>query len=199
MDYHIKLKIGLIKSVLIGDSNTGKTSLCNKLLYDKFNTNIGQTIGVTYFKKNIKTNNNNYSLQLWDLSGNPRFRVISYMYLKDANIVFLLFDLHNYNINKIKEWIELIKEKSNKYPKIILIGNKLDLVKEPVKILEKINSEILNNVTYLEISIKDNINIDKLNNIISSSLDKINENNIIYNTKKKNKKKSTRCCFDCIY
>lgn len=197
MDYHIKLKIGLIKSVLIGDSNTGKTSLCNKLIYDKFNTDIGQTIGVTYFKKNIKTNNNNYSLQLWDLSGNPRFRVISYMYLKDANIVFLLFDLNNYNVKKIKDWIELIKEKSKKNSKIILIGNKLDLVKKPSKLLQKINPELLNNISYLEISIKNDININKLNNIISNTLDKINENNIIYNTKKN--KKSTRCCFDCIY
>jgi small GTP-binding protein len=196
MDHQIKLKIGLVKCVLIGDSNAGKTSLCNKLLYDKFYKYTENTIGVTYFKKNIKTEENNYSLQLWDLSGNPRFRVISYMYLRDSNIVFVLFDLNNYKIDKINNLIKLIKDKS-KNSKIILIGNKLDLVKDKK---EDIKNIIDDNIEYLEISIKDNINIDKFNNILIKILDNLKKNDIKYypKNKNKNKPKSTRCCFNCI-
>lgn len=194
MDHQIKLKIGLVKCVLIGDSNAGKTSLCNKLLYDKFYKYTENTIGVTYFKKNIKTEENNYSLQLWDLSGNPRFRVISYMYLRDSNIVFVLFDLNNYKIDKINNLIKLIKDKS-KNSKIILIGNKLDLVKDKK---EDIKNIIDDNIEYLEISIKDNINIDKFNNILIKILDNLKKNDIKYYPKNKNKPKSTRCCFNCI-
>jgi len=177
----------IIKCNFLGDSGVGKTSLGKLFENNKFTNFINPTIGVEYFSKVYTINKNKYKLQIWDLSGNRNFDNIINIYMKKVQIIFIIFDLSNKNsFNNIIKWINKTKENTTN-SKIILIGNKSDLSR-------KVSNNEINNITsqynmnYNEISLKNNIGIEKLNNDIIKTI-----NNII--PKKTEKKRDYCYCF----
>ena len=65
----------LFKIVLIGDSLTGKTNLLKKYLENEFIENSKPTIGVEYHSKNFIIKNHPIKAQIWDLSGQQKYKV----------------------------------------------------------------------------------------------------------------------------
>jgi len=108
----------LIKVVLVGNQNTGKSTLIHNYI-----SNHTPTIGVDFASHNIIYNNKNIKLHIWDTSGNLSFLNVIKIYLKNsvcAIIVFSLNDLESFN--KIDFWYNEIVMTSNDYKKFILIG-----------------------------------------------------------------------------
>ena len=132
------------KIILIGDSSVGKTCLFKKITTgDYFDKNIS-TIGMDRksFQLNIPVMDNgtkrerNFEIQLWDTAGQERFRSITTGYYKGSQGLFLLYDITNIEtFENLDKWISGVRdslgsnEKGDKYI-IILLGNKLDIVKE---------------------------------------------------------------------
>jgi small GTP-binding protein len=132
------------KIILIGDSSVGKTCLFKKITTgDYFDKNIS-TIGMDRksFQLKIPVNVNgeekerSFEIQLWDTAGQERFRSITTGYYKGSQGLFLLYDITNIEtFENLEKWISGIKEslgtneKGDKYI-IILLGNKLDIVKD---------------------------------------------------------------------
>jgi small GTP-binding protein len=78
--------------------------------------------------KNIKLNNMNIKLQIWDTAGKERYKSIAKNFFHSANGVFLVFDITNkQSFENLNKWIEDVKENSPKDCKYIIIGNKSDL------------------------------------------------------------------------
>ena len=162
----------IIKCNFLGDSGVGKTSLGKLFEQNKFINFINPTIGVEYFSKEYIVDKNKYKLQIWDLSGNRNFDNIINLYMKKVQIIFIIFDLSNKNtFNNIIKWIKKAKENTTN-SKIILIGNKSDLNRQ-------VSNNDINNITtqynmnYNEISLKNNIGIEKLNNDIKKIINTI--------------------------
>jgi len=110
----------LFKFVIVGDKNTGKTSLIKNYV----NTII-PTIGVDFFSTNIILDNKDIKLHIWDTSGNRNFLNIISVYFKNAIGVVVVFSLSDYqSFNNIDFWINQINSSNNDYKNIILIGNK---------------------------------------------------------------------------
>ena len=59
----------LYKIVLIGESNTGKTSMLLRFADDVFNENYLCTIGVDFKIKTLKVDNKIVKMQIWDTAG----------------------------------------------------------------------------------------------------------------------------------
>ena len=57
------------KVLVIGDASTGKTSLTHRYLTGIFVDSVRLTIGVDFFSKRIKRNNERIKLQIWDFGG----------------------------------------------------------------------------------------------------------------------------------
>lgn len=64
------------KIVFLGDQNTGKSSIIERFINDKFNpeSNVPDiatqpTIGIDFLGRNINYKNKYYRLQLWDTAG----------------------------------------------------------------------------------------------------------------------------------
>ena len=83
----------LLKIVLIGDTNVGKTAFFESFLYKKQRTE-HPTIGVDFGFKIINIVNNNLrepskdiKIQLWDTAGQERFRGITKSYYRNADII----------------------------------------------------------------------------------------------------------------
>ena len=57
---------GFYKVIVIGDYNTGKSAILNRLVYDKFTEAYTVTVGVEYGSKEIEVDGEIVQLQIWD-------------------------------------------------------------------------------------------------------------------------------------
>ena len=152
----------LFKVSLIGDSATGKTSIITRFIDEVFKEETSTTIGVDFKIVSLDLGENTYAkMQIWDTCGSERFKSITASFLKSCSAFILVFDLNRKNTFKsIENWIKIINE--NTKPKfLILIGNKCDLKRDVNK------DEIIlfcekNKLNYIEISVKENKNVEKI-------------------------------------
>ena len=154
----------LFKVSLIGDSSTGKTSILLRFIDDYFTEDTKSTIGVDFKLVSLELEPKIFAkMQIWDTCGSERFKSLTSSFIKTCVAFILVFDLtRKSTFQNIDHWIKIIKE--NTSPKfLILIGNKSDLKEE-----RAIDKEIILNYceknlfNYMEISAKNNLNIEKL-------------------------------------
>ena len=118
---------------------------------------------------------NPIQMQIWDLAGQSRFNKVRKEYYAGAHVAIVVGDLTKpATFKTIPIWISEILENSRALVPILLVGNKLDLVKNNSKGLnrEKINY-LLNlnerkvdladqSLIYLSTSAKDGFNVTEL-------------------------------------
>ena len=152
----------ILKILIIGDTSVGKTSILANYNGDNFDEKAIGTIGVEYLYKTITYKNMRIKLQLWDTSGEERFRSITKNFYRNANGVFLVYDItKEESFQNIRDWLRDIKEYNGDL-KIMILGNKLDLIDQRVVTTERAtNYASRNNLQYLETSAKDGTNIQK--------------------------------------
>ena len=197
----------VLKLLILGDSSVGKTCILLKYVDNKFEESNIATVGVDYMDKMIEYKNFNIKLQIWDTSGEERYRSITKNFYRNADGLFVVFDLtRKVTYERIKDWINEAEE-YNKGIKKILIGNKLDLEnKREVKKDSAENFAKKNNLKYIETSAKDGTNIkESFDEIIELILGGKNEQDIVneytqhdsslsVNTDGDNKNKKKQCC-----
>ena len=118
----------LLKYVIIGDPEVGKSSIMKRYAHNTFHKNYFPTIGVDYSSKFIDLNNKTYKIQIWDTAGQERFRTITLTYYKCCACALVVYDITNKDsFNNVTTWIENCKNYSTEEILIILVGNKSDL------------------------------------------------------------------------
>jgi len=158
------------KILLLGDASVGKTSFTKRYCYNIFNPSERLTIGVDFHVKTIELNEKRIKLQLWDVGGEERFRFLLPTYCLGANAAFLLYDITRPNtLDNISEWITIVKQKAGPIP-IMLVGSKLDLEKSQRQIERDYGIQIAEKndmASFVEISAKDNVNVDDAFKVLS--------------------------------
>ena len=195
----------LIKIILVGETGVGKTSIFNKFCTGKYEENHSATVGVDFEVKDVKYNDKNYSIQIFDTAGQERFKSIITSYFRLADAFFVIFDLTNkHSLEYVPNCIEKIKE-IVEYPKFFILGNKDDLKKDKLnddEIFEVLNNiENFDNKYFFKVSAKEGKSINKIFNIM---IDYLKNNNLIekdiisFKLKKTGKKdkpeQNKRCC-----
>mmetsp|Transcript_42640 Transcript_42640/g.49376 ORF Transcript_42640/g.49376 Transcript_42640/m.49376 type:complete len:214 (+) Transcript_42640:70-711(+) len=164
MDYDI-----CVKTILIGDSGVGKSSLLYRFTDQDWNPHYIATIGVDFKVLTFERNGKVVKLQLWDTAGQERFRTITHTYYRGANGVMLVFDVTNREtFDNISTWLNDVRKYAVDGTPIALIGNKADclpsqreVAKEEAEMLaEKLQCK------YFETSARENSNVDEAFNHI---------------------------------
>ena len=188
---------GTINCMLIGDSETGKSSFLIRYVRNNFSDIFLTTIGLDKEIKIYQHMDKKYRLILWDTAGQERFKSLPKKYFQNADGILLLYDVSKKDtFEHVKNWIEDIKFNLNEERKtnIYLIGNKLDLERNVTR-EEGLEMARELGIKYFECSNKLNININEIMAHMimdcSEGIKKEKKENKLKN-KRKNKKK--KCC-----
>lgn len=116
--------------VLLGAPKVGKSSLVSQFLWRIFKSNYKCTVEdfnwIEYEFEGTKT----FWLKLIDTSGSCDFPAMRDYNIKHADAFLLVFAVDdNDSFERTKEFMKLIEEMNKKRPPVILVANKVDLVK----------------------------------------------------------------------
>lgn len=117
------------KVIVVGDLAVGKTCLINRFCKDVFDRNYNTTMGVDFEMESFKVLGVPFTLQLWDTSGQERYKCIASSYYRGAQVVIVAFDVNNVgSFSHVRQWLEESLEDNDVAAiQLFLLGTKKDL------------------------------------------------------------------------
>ena len=119
-----------VKTVLVGESGVGKTSIISRFITDSFDPEVLSSSSAQFISKTIKLEETTIKFDIWDTAGQEKFRSLAKIFYKDAKIIIYVYDITDKNsFEEIKNyWYkETWDNITNKDVILALIGNKTDL------------------------------------------------------------------------
>lgn len=118
-----------IKTIVVGNSSVGKSSLVCKAVYDDFAIERTPTIGAMNSTLKIDTGKGSMMFNIWDTAGQERYRSLSSMYYAGSGLALLVFDITSaQSFVEIRDYfVPALREKAPEHIKFVLVGNKADL------------------------------------------------------------------------
>jgi len=113
------------KCCVVGDHGVGKTSIIHALL-DKPIDKLRSTIGIDFFSTTMLTDDKDIYMTIWDTAGAERFHSLMHSYLRDSDIIMIVYDITNRNaMRRLLFWLRQIEHAK---PSVVaIVGNKNDL------------------------------------------------------------------------
>ena len=120
------------KVILVGEAGVGKTCIIKQYLDKVFDPEEIPTIAGQEVFKEINIENKLIKLTIWDTCGQERFRSINKIFMKESDIVILVYD--KTNMKSFKElknyWYDNVVSNIGNNFVIGIAGNKYDLLEE---------------------------------------------------------------------
>lgn len=121
------------KVMLLGEIGVGKSSIVQRLVFDRFDFNYKPTIGVDVYRYDLPPapGKDRMSLIVWDTDGNFGDAIFKHLYMKEASAAFIIGDLSRRNT--LDTMISLGRGFQEALPgrHITFVLNKLDLIENP--------------------------------------------------------------------
>ena len=201
-------KSTFLKVVLLGDGGVGKSSLMNRFVSGKFDSQSFHTIGVEFLNKDVTVEGQSYTLQIWDTAGQERFKSLRTPFYRGSDLCLLVYAVDDVKSFKNlamwrKEFLYYadVREKDN-FP-FILLGNKIDVNERAVS-QEEVHHfcKEIGGIPYYETSAKDSTNVDVAFNAAVKRLNELEQSKVKsdfsategVNLAKVPKKENSSCC-----
>ncbi|XP_052866166.1 ras-related protein Rab-9B [Anopheles cruzii] len=121
----------LLKVVILGDGNVGKSCLMNRFVSNYFDAHSFHTIGVEFLNKDLQVDQERYTLQIWDTAGQERFRALRTPFYRGTDICLLTYAIDDRQSFKTlaswrDEFLRYYDVNPERFP-FIVVGTKSDL------------------------------------------------------------------------
>ena len=171
-----------LKIIVIGNSNTGKTSFVNKWTKGTFTDFYKATVVSEFSYKIFQYKEKFYRIQLWDLAGQDQNTHITKIFSKNSHGCIVLCDITNKDtLTDTLKWKQSVDESTRfidgEILPSVLVQNKIDLVEEEaLKDEEEIKKFAEENkfIGYFRTSVKMGTGVDEcMEFLISNILERI--------------------------
>ena len=182
----------------------GKTSISKRFITGKFEKIelSNRTINTKTFQKCIEVNNKSFNLNIWDTAGEEKYHALAPIFYRGAQGAVIIFDVTNREtFQRATKWFSELSEFAEGNPKMILIGNKIDLPNRVISNEEATNLAREYNCNFLEVSAYTGANVEEIFFNLTSSIykskqkkqaekmDYLEENNTHYGSNRNKKLK----------
>eukprot|EP00048_Salpingoeca_helianthica_P012456 m.181921 g.181921 ORF g.181921 m.181921 type:complete len:303 (+) comp15378_c12_seq7:613-1521(+) len=154
----------LVKVLLVGDGQTGKTSLLTRYCDDTFRPQYVSTIGVDFKIHHVDFDGKALKMQIWDTAGPERFRTITSAYYRGSHAILFVYDSTDAaTFAHVPNWLAQAAMYGNNEIVRMLVATKCDLVeKRAVSHQQGMEFAAQHNLCFVETSAKDNTNVSNL-------------------------------------
>lgn len=169
----------VFKTLLLGDGAVGKTSIRERYMGKGFSGSYSKTVGADFASQRMKVEDNNITLQIFDLAGQDAYATSRKSFYKGGQSALLIFDVQDpdslYNLNR---WIDdAVENSGGSVGTFIILGNKADLVETrqvsnemAIDYSKQLAAKTGYTFVFLETSAKTGLNIQIAFDIITNKL-----------------------------
>ena len=119
------------KLIVVGNPNVGKSCLSLKGTTGKFEDSYMATVGFDFYSFFARIEGKLIRLQIWDTCGQEGYRSLVQNFFRGTALAILVYAINDIkSFNDVGMWVKQLKAYSNPDIKMILVGNKNDLVNE---------------------------------------------------------------------
>ncbi|XP_062570958.1 uncharacterized protein LOC134232982 [Saccostrea cucullata] len=153
-----------VKVVVIGDMCVGKTAISHRFTKNAFEEKIAHTVGASYYIRSMEIEDRTVLFQIWDTAGQERFRSLVPMYLRDADIALLVFDITSQeSFHSLELWRTELMTSAPAHVTAAVVGNKSDLgSKRKIEATAGRAYAVKHRMLYTETSAKLGTNVEEL-------------------------------------
>lgn len=123
------------------------------------------TTFLLYFVWHIGCAGKKIKLQIWDTAGQERFRTITTSYFRGAQGILLVYDVEDRgSFENIRSWVAQINQHADLAVNKVLIGNKIDIPPEKIKVTEAMGKALASeyNIPFYQTSAKNDLNVTEV-------------------------------------
>ncbi len=118
----------VFKIMVLGEPAVGKTSLIRRFVENRFSEDYLSTIGVDFLKKDIKYDDTEVTLVLWDVAGQAKYANFKRHYYQGANFFILVFDItRKLTYLNVPRWLKDAQDIMGEQINYAIFANKVDL------------------------------------------------------------------------
>ncbi|KAL5245390.1 hypothetical protein ACI65C_012800 [Semiaphis heraclei] len=150
------------KIIVVGDMNTGKTSIIERYCDKHFIEYYRPTTGIDLKKKTINFENKSIVLNIWDTAGTEKYQSLIQLYYRGAVGLFIIYDVTNLDsLHNLDTWMRNIDDFAPSNVVRILIGAKCDMESNR-KVSTEEGKMVAKHfgIPFFEVSSKNNVNVD---------------------------------------
>jgi small GTP-binding protein len=145
---------------MCGDALTGKTSILNRFVFNKFSPTYKATIGADFAVKQIDlTCGESVNLQIWDTAGQERFQSLGVAFFRGSDAIILVCSADSLeSVAGLKKQVKALNENAGldltKIPVLVFL-NKIDLPESDKKVSKAdvqavMRDELDSNILYFD-------------------------------------------------
>jgi small GTP-binding protein len=118
------------KIVVVGDHSVGKSGLAHRMIHGRFEKQAsthGQRFWVFHALGKVRDDGTQCEAILWDLAGQPDYRLVHALFIDDADLALVLFDAADMRdpLHGVEFWLKQLQSKRQRCP-IILVAAQTD-------------------------------------------------------------------------
>ncbi len=114
------------KLLIVGQGAVGKTSLVNRLRYDRYNDAENKTEGINIVSWQLPINEQTIRVNIWDFGGQEIMHATHQFFLTKRSLYLLVLDARQgENESRVEYWLKLIQSLGGDSP-VLVIVNKID-------------------------------------------------------------------------